>query len=815
MPNRDSEHFRVVVIGGGIAGCSVAYHLGKLGWTDVVVLERDRLACGTTWHAAGLVARLRATHALTNLAQYSNELYAALEAETGQATGYKANGGLVVARRAERMVELRRLASTARCFGVDAEIVTPAEAGELWPPMRIDDIAGGLWFPRNAQANPYDTTMALAKGARSHGVQIRERTPVTGIRIRKDAVTTVVTPQSEIGCETLVICAGMWSRSVGALGGVNIPLHAAEHMYIVTGPIEGVTPTLPTLGDPDAMVYFKEEVGGLVMGCFESDAKPWGMDGIPDDFSFSLLDPDWDHFLPHAESAMHRVPALRDVEVKNFYNGPESFTPDNQYLLGRTPELGNVFVAAGFNSVGITNGGGAGKALAEWIVEGEPTIDLAAVDIRRFGRFHANPTYLRERTAESLGLLYAMHWPYRQLSSARPLRRSPLHQRMADAGASFGELFGWERPNWFAPENVTREYEYSFGRQNWFAYSAAEHRAVRQAVGLFDQSSFAKFLMQGRDAQSVLQRLCANDVGVPVGRTVYTAMLNERGGIECDLTVTRIGDDRFLIVTGVQSATRDFDWIRRHTDSDARAWLTDVTSGFAVLGLMGPHSRELLERASGADLSNAAFPFATSREIGIGYAMVRATRITYVGELGWELCVPTDMAVSVYDALLAASGETGLRHAGFHALNSLRMEKGYRHWGDDISTHDSPLEAGLGAVVAFDKDTPFIGRDALLRLRERGVTRRLVLFRLADPEPLMVHDEPIWRDGERVGAITSAAYGHTIGASVAMGYVEHGRDPVRGFVEAGSFEIEIAGERVPALASLRPFHDPDGIRVRS
>ena len=815
MPGRASEHFRAVVIGGGIAGCGVAYHLAKLGWTDVVVLERDRLACGTTWHAAGLVARLRATHALTTLAQYSNELYAALEAETGQATGYRANGGLVVARTTHRMVELRRLASAARCFGVDADIVSPAEAGELWPPMRVDDLEGGLWFPRNAQANPYDTTMALAKGARRLGVQIRERTPVTGIRVRDDTVAAVMTPESEVGCETLVISAGMWSRSVGALCGVSIPLHAAEHMYIVSGAVEGVTPTLPTLGDPDGMIYFKEEVGGLVMGCFEGDAKPWGMDGIPDDFSFSLLDPDWDHFMPHAESGMHRVPALREADVKHFFNGPESFTPDNQYLLGRTPELRNAFVAAGFNSVGITNAGGAGKALAEWIVEGEPTFDLAAVDIRRFARFHGNPTYLRERTVESLGLLYAMHWPYRQLSSARPLRRSPLHQRMEDAGAAFGELFGWERPNWFAPKNVPREYEYSFGRQNWFPYSAEEHQAVRQAVGLFDQSSFAKFLMQGRDAEIVLQRLCANDVAVPVGRTVYTAMLNERGGIECDLTVTRIGDDRYLIVTGVQTATRDFDWIRRNTDSDARAWLTDVTSGFAVLGVMGPNARRLLERASGADLSNAAFPFGTSREIAIGYAMVRATRITYVGELGWELYVPTEMAMSAYDALLAAADGTGLRHAGFHALNSLRMEKGYRHWGDDVSTHDSPIEAGLGAFVAFDKDKPFMGRDALLRLRDRGVTRRLVLFRLVDPEPLLYGDEPIWRDGTMVGAVTSAAYGHTVGASVGMGYVEHGPEPARDFVAAGSFEIEIAGERVPAVASLRPFHDPDGIRVRS
>ena len=815
MPSRDPEHFRAVVIGGGIAGCSVAYHLAKLGWTEVVVLERDRLACGTTWHAAGLVARLRATHALTTLARYSNELYGSLEAETGQATGYRANGGLVVARTAQRMVELRRLASAARCFGVDADIVSPAEAADLWPPMRVDDLEGGLWFPRHAQTNPYDTTMALAKGARRLGVQIREGTPVTGIRVRDDAVTAVVTAAGEIGCETLVISAGMWSRGVGALCGVGIPLHAAEHMYIVSGAIEGVPPTLPTLGDPDGMIYFKEEVGGLVMGCFESDAKPWGMDGIPDDFSFSLLDPDWDHFMPHAESGMHRVPALGEADIKHFCNGPESFTPDNQYLLGRTPEVRNVFVAAGFNSVGITNAGGAGKALAEWIVEGEPTFDLAAVDIRRFARFHANPTYLRERTVESLGLLYAMHWPYRQLLSARGLRRSALHERMEDAGASFGELFGWERPNWFAPENVSREYEYSFGRQNWFPYSAEEHRAVRQAVGLFDQSSFAKFLMQGRDAENVLQRLCANDVAVPVGRTVYTSMLNERGGIECDLTVTRIRDDRYLIVTGVQTATRDFDWIRRNSDSDARAWLTDVTSGLAVLGVMGPNSRRLLERASGADLSNAAFPFGTSREIGIGCATVRATRITYVGELGWELCVPTDMAVSLYDALLAAADGTGLRHAGFHALNSLRTEKGYRHWGDDVSTRDSPIEAGLAAFVACDKGVPFIGREAFLRLRDRGATRRLVQFQLIDPEPLMYGDEPVWCDGALVGAITSAAYGHTIGASVGLGYVEHGPEAVRDFVAAGHFEIEIAGEHVPAVASLRPFHDPDGIRVRS
>ena len=814
MATPPPDRARAVIVGGGIVGCSVAYHLAE-AWSDVVLLERDRIGCGTTWHAAGLVASLRASQALTDLARYSNELYAALERETGQATGYRRNGGLVVARTGERFEEIRRLAATARSFGVDAEIVAPGEAGQLWPAMRTDDLAGALWLPSNAQTNPTDTTQALAKGARRRGARVFEATPVVRILTEDGRASGVRTAAGDIACEVVVLCAGMWSHGLASACGVGVPLHAAEHMYVVTEEIAAVGPGLPTMADPDGYAYYKEEVGGLVVGGFEPEAKPWGMDGIPDGFSFSLLDEDWEHFRPIMEGALARVPALERTGIKSFINGPESFTPDNQYILGEAPELAGLFVAAGFNSVGITSAGGAGRALAEWIVAGEPTMDLGEVDIRRFGRFHRNRAYLRERTVESLGLLYAMHWPFRQLETARPLRRTPLHDRLAGRGACFGELHGWERPNWFAPPGVEPRYAYSYGRQNWFPHAAAEHAAVRGAVAVFDQSAFAKFLLQGRDAEAVLQRLCANDVAVTAGKVVYTAMLNRRGGFEGDLTVTRLAEDSFLIVTGVQLATRDFDWIRRHILDHAHAVLTDVTSAYAVIGVMGPGSRRLLAGTTDADLSNAAFPFATSREIELGYALVRATRITYVGELGWELYVPTELAATVFDRLMEAGDGAPVAPAGFHALDSLRLEKGYRHWGHDMGPDETPFEAGLSFAVKLDKEVPFIGRDALLERREAGIGKRLAGFRLLDPGPLLYGHEPIYRNGDLVGDVTSAAYGHTLGAAVGLGYVNHPQAGDRDFILAGDYEIEVAGERVAAVASLRPFYDPGGERVRA
>jgi heterotetrameric sarcosine oxidase gamma subunit len=814
MTDTVPAHARVVVIGGGIAGVSVAYHLTKIGWRDVVLLERRELSCGTTWHAAGLVGQLRATHNLTRLARYGADLYETLEAETGQATGFRRPGSLSLARTAERMHELARLASMARCFDVEAEVISAGEAGRRWPLIRTDDLAGAVWLPRDGRTNPIDTTLALAKGARQGGATIVENAAVTAIRTRGGAVAGVATTKGDIACEFVVNCAGMWAREVGAMAGVAVPLHASEHFYIVTEPMDGVTPDLPVLRDPDGYIYVREEVGGLLMGGFEPVAKPWGMRGIPADFSFSLLPEDWDHFQVLMEQAIVRIPAIETAPVRQHVNGPESFTPDGRYYLGEAPECRNFFVAAGFNSVGIASGAGAGKAVAEWIAGGKSPMDLGDVDIRRVAPFQANPTYLSQRTVEMVGRLYAMHWPYQQAATARGIRKSPLHERVAARGACFGEVMGWERANWYAAPGEEPVYRYSWGRQNWFPRAAEEHRAARESVALFDQTSFAKLRLEGPEAAAALGRLCAGDVDVPVGRVVYTQMLNRHGGIECDLTVTRLAHDAYLVVTAAAASTHDAAWIRENL-GDARAVLTDVTAAAAVLSVMGPSSRALLSRLTEADLSNAAFPYLASREIWLASARVRASRVTYVGELGWELYVPAEFAVGVYDAVVAAGEDLGLRHAGYHALDSLRIEKAYRHWGHDIGPEDTPLQAGLGFAVRLDKAAPFIGRDALLAQRERPLSRRLVVFLLDDPEPLLYHDEPIWRDGALVGRITSGAYGHTMGRAVGLGYVEHADGVTDAYVAGGRWKIEIAGERCAARAQLAPPYDPKGLRVRA
>jgi 4-methylaminobutanoate oxidase (formaldehyde-forming) len=805
---------QVVIIGGGIVGCSVAYHLTKLGWKDVVLLERKTLACGTTWHAAGLVGQLRASYNLTRLAQYTCDLFATLEQETGQATGLKQNGSLSLATNNGRFEELKRGASMARCFGLEVEVITPADARSMWPLLNTDDLVGAVFLPKDGQLNPIDVAQAIARGAKMGGASIYEHTKVTAIHREVGRVTGVATDQGDIKAEYVVNCGGMWGREIGNMCGVNVPLHAAEHFYIVTEPIAALTPDLAVLRDPDGCTYYKEDAGKLLVGAFEPIAKPWGMDGIPEDFEFDQLPEDWDHFEPILNSALHRIPVLQDAGIQLFFCGPESFTPDDRYILGEAPELKNFFVAAGFNSIGIQSSGGVGMVLAEWIVNGRPSMDLWDVDIRRWAPFQGNSRYLHDRTIEGLGLLYAMHWPFRQVETARPVRTTPLHDRLAARGACFGELAGWERANWFAPPGVEPKYEYSYGRQNWFEYAGAEHKAIRDTVGVLDQTSFAKFLLQGRDAEKILSRVCANNVAVPPGKIVYTQWLNERGGIEADLTVTRLTGDSYLVVTAAGTQVRDFVWLQRHIPDGAHAVLTDITSGHAVLGVMGPRARDLLTRVTDADLSNDAFPFGTSQEINLAYAKVRASRISYVGELGWELYIPAEFALGVYDAIVAAGDAVELKHAGMHAMNSLRMEKGYRHWGDDITEEDTPLEAGLGFAVAFDKDADFIGRDALLRQKETGLKRRLVQFALEDPESLLYHDEPIWRDGKIVGRITSGMFGYTIGCAIGMGYVEHEDGVNANFVNAGSYEIEVACERIPARVSLRPFYDPKSERVR-
>jgi len=809
------SHARVVIIGGGIVGCSVAYHLAKRSCTDVLLLERRQLTCGTTWHAAGLVGQLRATQNLTRLAQYTTQLYEGLERETGQATGFRQTGSVAVAASEARFEELKRGASMARCFGLEVQILTPGEARERWPLLAIDDVVGAVYLPKDGRTNPVDTTQALARGARMRGARIVEGVKVTGILRAGGRVTGVATEAGEVRADVVVNCAGMWAREVGALADVSVPLHAAEHFYIVTQPIPGLAADLPILRDADACSYFKEDAGKLLVGWFEPEAKPWGGEGIPESCAFEQLPADLAHIEPLFAGAMRRVPILENIGVQVFFNGPESFTPDDRYLLGEAPELRGLYVAAGFNSIGIQSAGGAGKVLADWIIDGHPPFDLWDVDIRRCAPFQRNRRYLRDRTVEVLGLLYAMHWPYRQPQSARGVRKSALHDRLAAAGACFGEVAGFERANWFAAPGEQPRYEYSYGRQNWFAASAAEHRAVREAVGLFDQSSFAKFVLKGRDAPSILGRLCANDVEVPVGRIVYTQWLNERGGIEADLTVTREAEDSYLIVSACATQTRDFLWLTRSIPDEARAAAVDVSPAYAVLGLMGPKSRELLQSLTDADLSTAAFPFGTSRIIDLGYARVRASRITYVGELGYELYIPTEFAQSVYDVIVKAGASFGLRLAGYHALNSLRIEKAYRHWGHDISDEDTPLEAGLAFAVAWEKPGGFLGREALLEQRARGVRRRLAAFALERADRLLYHNEPIWRNGELVGKISSGMFGHTLRAPLGLGYVAGGGESVSDdWILSGHYEIEVAAERVPARVSLRPFYDPGSERVK-
>jgi 4-methylaminobutanoate oxidase (formaldehyde-forming) len=804
----------VVIVGGGVIGCSVAYHLGKLGITDVVLLERKQLTSGTTWHAAGLVGQLRQSINMTELARYTAALYRGLEAETGQATGYRQCGSISLATTAGRMEELRRNASMAKVFGLTVNVVSPDDIRALYPLATVDDVIGGIHIPSDGYANAVDVTQALAKGARRSGVRIYQDVKVTAIHREQDCVRGVETPLGRIDARYVVLCGGMWTRDLAASIGVTVPLHACEHYYVLFQDVPDLHPDMPVLRDYDHCTYFKYDAGKLLVGAFEPQARPWGAGGIPEDFAFGEIAGDFDHFEPVLHDAMRRVPALEGAGIQKFFCGPESFTPDVRYHLGEAPELANCFVAAGLNSIGLQSAGGIGKVVSEWIRDGHPPIDLWEVDVRRNLPFQANRKYLRERVSESLGLLYATHWPFRQFATARGVRKSALHDRLAAAGACFGEAFGWERPNWYADPGSSPRYEYSYGRQNWFEPSAREHQAVRTGVGLFDQSSFAKFRLEGRDAERVLNRVSANDVAVAPGRIVYTQWLNERGGIEADLTVTRLGEQAYLIVTGAETETRDFNWLQRHIDPDAHCVLTNVTSGWGVLSVMGPRSRELLQGLTPENLSNDAFPFGTSRTIELGYALVRASRITYVGELGWELYVPTEFMLGVYDELAAAGRSVGLVHAGYHALNSLRMEKGYRHWGHDITDEDTPLEAGLGFAVKFDKPQGFIGREALLEQKRSGLPKRLVQFKLNSPEPLLLHNEPIWHGRTIVGFIRSGMYAHTLGAAVGLGYVGAAPGAALNSIDPDGYEVEVAGVRHACTASLKALYDPRGERVR-
>jgi len=807
---------RVVVVGGGVIGASVAYHLAHLGVPDVVLLERDRLTSGTTWHAAGLMATFGSTsQTSTELRMYTRDLYARLEAETGQATGLKQVGLIELAVEPGRLEEYRRVAAFNRLCGVEVHEISPAEVAALFPLARVDDVLAGFYIPADGRVNPVDVTMALAKGARMRGARILEGVPVTGFSRCRGAVTGVRTPAGDIEAEYVVNCAGMWARQLGELAGVSIPLQAAEHYYLLTEPIEGVDGGWPVLEDPANYGYYREEGGGLMLGLFEPACAPWHVGGIPDGFSFGELPPDWDRMAPHLERAMSRIPVTAGVGIKKFFCGPESFTPDLLPIVGEAPELKNYFVAAGLNSIGILTGGGIGRVVAQWIAEGRPDIDVTGINIDRLHRYQANPEYRATRTVESLGLVYATHYPGRPMSTARGAKVSPVHHRLVAQRACFKDVSGWEGADWYAPEGARPEPgALSWGRPDWFGYWEAEHHAARTGVILMDMAFMAKFDVRGRDAGRILEQVSANHVNGEPGRITYTQWLNQAGTLEADLTVTKLDEDRFWVVASDTAHRHAETWLRRHI-GDAHAFVSDVTSGYAQLNIQGPRSRELLASLTSADMSNEAFPFRTAAEIDIGFARVLCIRITYLGELGYELYIPAEQAVHVYDRLVEAGRAAGLRHAGLKALGSLRMEKGYRDYGHDIDNTDTVLEAGLGFAVALDKPGGFIGREAVLAQKRRGpLCRRLVQVLLKDPAPLLFHAEVVHRDGGPAGYIRSASYGFTVGGAVGLAMIDAGEPIDQAYLDAGEWTVQVGAAAYPAVASLRPLYDPGNKRIR-
>ncbi len=807
----------VVIVGGGVAGCSIAYHLAKIGITDVLLCERKQLTCGTTWHAAGLVTQLRATQRMTELAKYTGELFGRLEAETGQATGFKRNGALRIATTAARYEELARGASMARNFGLPVEPVTPGEIKERWSPVNTDGIIGGFWFPHDGQVNPADVTMAYAKGARTAGVRIVENLPVTQIIVENGKAVGVMTEQGRIDARTVVICGGMWSRDLAAEAGVTIPLHAAEHFYVVTEAIPDLPRNLPVMFLGDEWSYYKEDAGKLLVGFFEPVAKPWGQNGISKDFCFDSLPEDIDHIAPHLTAATERVPVLAKTGMQLFFNGPESFTADGRYLIGETPEVAGLFCATGFNSLGILSSGGVGKSLASWIRDGRPPVELIDVDVRRTQSFQRNRKYLEDRVTETLGLNFDMHWPSRQFVTARGVRRSPIHDKLVAAGAFMTELAGWERPGFFGTPEEVANIEYSYYRPSWFTNVGRECRATAEHVTLFDQTCFVKYRVEGPDAMRVMNWICAAECDVAIGKVVYTQCLNEQGGIEADVTVTRLAEDAYMIVTVAASQRRDISWFKRHIPEGARVHIADITSGLPLFAVMGPKARALMQCLSPADFSNEGFPFGTSKEVDFGHARVRVSRLTFVGELGYEIYAETEFAAHVYEEIVKAGAEFRLSHAGFFALNSLRMEKGYRHWGHDIGEEDTPYNGGVGFAVAMNKAGGFIGREALLKQKAEGpLARRLVQLKLTGgPDmPMLYHNEPVYRDNVRVGSVTSGAYGHRLGASLGLAYVSKEGGVTSEWISDGKWEVEIALKRYPIALQFGPWYDPQGARIK-
>ena len=808
-------HAGVVVIGGGIVGCSTAYHLARDHKADVVLIDKGKLTGGSTWHAAGLVGQLRTSASITQVLRYSVDLYKRLEAETGLATGWRETGCLRLAMNGERWVEFKRQATTAHSFGLDMHLLSPAEAKGMWPLIEVDDLVGATFLPSDGQASPSDITQSLAKGARAHGAKLFEGVACTGFEVKDGRVVAVVTGAGTIRCDKVVLCAGLWSRQIGALAGVSVPLQPVKHQYVITEPIVGIAAGMATIRDPDRRTYFKEEVGGLAFGGYEPNPIPWTVADAPQNFEFQLFEDDWDHFEQHMEAALARMPVLANAGIKQMINGPESFTPDGNFILGESPEVRNFFVGTGFNAFGIASAGGAGWVLADWVMKGEQPLDLWVVDVRRFSDLHKDRAWTRDRTLEAYGKHYTVAFPLEEYESGRPRIVSPLYERLQRHRAVFGSKLGWERANWFAPDGVEPRDVYSFGRGNWFDAVGAEHRAAREQVALFDQSSFAKFEMRGKDAEKTLSWIVANDVTRPPGRLVYTQMLNSRGGIECDLTVARLTPDRYYIVTGTGFRTHDFAWIRQNTPAGLDATLIDVTEDYGTLSLMGPRARDVLAAVTDADVSNAAFPFGAVREIIVAGKPVRALRVTYVGELGWELHMPIGDAGIVFDALMVAGTPHGITPAGYRAIESLRLEKGYRAWGSDITPNDDPFQAGLGWAVKLKSGLPFLGRGAAEKSANSPLTKRLMTFTVDDPAILLSGRETILRDGKRVGYLTSGGWGYTVGANIGMGYVRHVDGVTDDYLSSGSYELEVATDRVPARLRMGVLYDPSMSRIKS
>ena len=812
------ERASAIVIGGGVIGSSVAYHLAKQGWTDVVLLERQQFSCGTTWHAAVLVGSMRANESQARLCEYSMAVLTELEQETGQSTGFKQVGSISIAHSVARFEELKRVAAMNNAFGVtQVDMITSDEIKALYPFVETGDLLGGSWVAQDGTASPVDITSSFVKGARQRGVKCLEGVKVTAINQANGKVTGVVTDQGEIQADFVVNCAGLWGREVGKMAGVSVPLHACEHYYAITEKQDDIPSDLPVLRDHDRCAYYREDAGSLLVGAFEPNAIPWGQNGIPDDFAFEELEGHMDdQFMPVLEHAMHRVPFLQDVGWRKFFCGPESFTPDDQFHMGESPELKNFYVACGLNSVGIQTSGGMRRALAEWMELGHAPMDLWGNDIRRMLPFQSTQHYIEDRVSETLGLLYENHYPYRQMTTSRNIRHSPLHEKLAAHNACFGEAAGWERPNWFAPEGVEPKYEYSFGKQNWFEYNAAEHKAAREKVVLFDQSSFSKYLVQGRDSCKVLQRISSANVDVEIGKMVYTHWLNDRGGIEADLTVTRLAEDRYWIVSGAAQTIKDINWLERNIGEDEFCCVSDITNAWAVMGVMGPDSRALLSDVLNHDMSTEKFPFGAFQAVELGASRAYAARVSYVGELGWELYVPTDQARHGFDILWDKGQTHGLKMAGMHTLDTCRIEKKFVHYGHDVAEEDTPLECGMSFVCDLEKEIPFIGRDAILKQKETQsfMNKRLVQFLLENPEAMLYSHEPILRDGIIVGHLTSGNYGHTLGSSVGLGYIEVEDQVTKEYIEAGKFEIDVGGDRIPARASLTAMYDPQAKRMR-